>query len=77
MLDFNCQCYACQNFECAYLHHLFKSQEILASMLLTRHNLHFYQTLMRRIREAIFEGEEALETLRVEVWEYKKNAVFD
>jgi queuine tRNA-ribosyltransferase len=76
-LDFNCECYACQNFECAYLHHLFKSQEILASMLLTRHNLHFYQTLMRRIRQAILDGKEELERLRVEVWSYKKSAVLD
>ena len=76
-LDSNCHCYTCQNFECAYLHHLFKNQEILASMLLTRHNLYFYQHLMKRIREAIVAGEEALEELRKEVWTYKNSASFD
>ena len=73
-LDLNCDCYTCQNFECAYLHHLFKNQEILASMLLTRHNLYFYQHLMKRIRWAISEGEEVLESLRKEVWGYKESA---
>lgn len=73
-LDPNCSCYTCQNFECAYVHHLFKNQEILASMLLTRHNLHFYQNLMKRIRQAILDGAEALESLRNEIWSYKRNA---
>ena len=73
-LDPNCSCYTCQNFECAYVHHLFKNQEILASMLLTRHNLHFYQNLMSRIRQAILDGAEALESLRNEIWSYKRNA---
>lgn len=73
-LDLNCNCYTCQNFECAYVHHLFKNQEILASMLLTRHNLHFYQNLMKRIRQAILDGEEVLESLRSEIWSYKRSA---
>ena len=73
-LDLNCACYTCQNFECAYVHHLFKNQEILASMLLTRHNLQFYQNLMKRIRQAILDGEGALESLRTEIWSYKRNA---
>ena len=55
-LDKNCKCYACQNHSRAYLHHLTKSQEILSAMLLTEHNLFYYQDLMRDIREAIAEG---------------------
>lgn len=55
-LDENCKCYACQNHSRAYLHHLTKSQEILASMLLTEHNLFYYQQLMSEIRQAITEG---------------------
>jgi queuine tRNA-ribosyltransferase/7-cyano-7-deazaguanine tRNA-ribosyltransferase len=49
----NCSCYACQNFSRAYLHHLFKSQEILGLRLATYHNLWFINQLMREIREAI------------------------
>ncbi|MEL7465432.1 MAG: tRNA guanosine(34) transglycosylase Tgt [Pseudomonadota bacterium] len=52
-LDPDCACPACRNYSRAYLHHLFKSQEILASMLLTWHNLHYYQELMQGIRDAI------------------------
>ncbi|MEL6795087.1 MAG: tRNA guanosine(34) transglycosylase Tgt, partial [Pseudomonadota bacterium] len=52
-LDPECSCPACRNYSRAYLHHLFKSQEILASMLLTWHNLHYYQELMQGIRDAI------------------------
>lgn len=52
-LDDKCQCYTCQNHSRSYLHHLTKSNEILASMLLTQHNLHYYQDLMKDIRNAI------------------------
>ena len=52
-LDFSCQCPACKNYSRAYLHHVFKSQEIISSMLLTWHNLHYYQDLMEKIRKAI------------------------
>ncbi len=44
---------ACKNYSRAYLHHVFKSQEIISSMLLTWHNLHYYQVLMERMRGAI------------------------
>ena len=52
-LDVSCQCPACKNYSRAYLHHVFKSQEIISSMLITWHNLHYYQDLMGRIRQAI------------------------
>ncbi len=52
-LDRACDCPACQNYTRGYLHHLFRAGEILGSMLLTQHNIHFYQNLMRQIRTAI------------------------
>ena len=52
-LDVSCQCPACKNYSRAYLHHVFKSQEIISSMLITWHNLHYYQDLMGKIRQAI------------------------
>ncbi len=52
-LDSSCSCYTCQNYSRAYLHHLFKNRELLAYRLATYHNLFFYTTLMRRIRQAI------------------------
>jgi queuine tRNA-ribosyltransferase len=55
-LDPECQCPACTGFSRAYLHHLTKSGEILASMLLTAHNLTYYADLMLALRRAISEG---------------------
>ena len=52
-IDENCSCPACRNYSRAYLHHVFKSQEIISSMLLTWHNLQYYQDLMDCIRNAI------------------------
>ena len=52
-LDENCICPTCQNYSRAYLHHVFKAQEIISSMLLTWHNLHYYQELMQGLRDAI------------------------
>ncbi len=52
-LDENCGCPACQNYSRAYLHHVFRSQEIISSMLLTWHNLQYYQDLMADMRTAI------------------------
>lgn len=49
----DCACYTCQNFSRAYLHHLFIAKEILAMRLATIHNLHFLESLMRRIRASI------------------------
>lgn len=55
-LDENCSCPACQNYSRAYLHHVFRSQEIISSMLLTWHNLQYYQDIMAGMREAITAG---------------------
>ncbi len=55
-VDPECDCWACKNYSAAYLRHLYKCDEILASRLATFHNLHFYATLMQRIRQAIEEG---------------------
>ncbi|MFL6690110.1 MAG: tRNA guanosine(34) transglycosylase Tgt [Alphaproteobacteria bacterium] len=55
-LDFECRCPACRNFSRAYLHHVVKANEIIASMLLTSHNLTYYQDLMSGLRAAISAG---------------------
>ncbi|GGP26180.1 tRNA guanosine(34) transglycosylase Tgt [Silvimonas amylolytica] len=52
-LDETCDCYTCRNFSRAYLHHLFRSGEILAAQLNTIHNLRYYQDLMADMRAAI------------------------
>ena len=52
-LDKNCNCHTCSNFTRAYLHHLFRAQEILGLMLLSLHNIHFYLNLMKNIRFSI------------------------
>jgi queuine tRNA-ribosyltransferase len=51
-----CPCPACSTFERAYVHHLVKSGEILGAMLMTQHNLWFYQRLMQGLRDAIAES---------------------
>ena len=56
-LDAECTCPACTSYCRAYLHHVFKAQEIISSMLLTWHNLHYYQELMAGIRAAIAAGD--------------------
>ena len=55
-LDETCECYTCRNFSRAYLHHLHRIGEILGAQLNTIHNLHYYQVLMREMREAIAAG---------------------
>ena len=55
-LDEACGCPACRNYSRAYLHHVFRSQEIISSMLLTWHNLHYFQEIMAGMRAAIAEG---------------------
>ncbi len=55
-LDPECSCPACTTWGRAYLHHLVKAKEILGAMLMTQHNIHFYQSLMQHIRDAIAEG---------------------
>ncbi len=54
-LDPNCDCYVCRNYSRGYLRHLFKSEEILSSMLLSEHNLHFLVRTMENIRKSIEE----------------------
>ncbi len=55
-LDESCHCSACTSYSRAYLNHLVKSGEILGAMLVTEHNLTFYQQLMQAMRDAIAEG---------------------
>lgn len=52
-LDPHCDCYTCQHYSRAYLHHLDRCHEILGARLNTIHNLHFFQTVMKEIRKAI------------------------
>ena len=66
-LDEACTCPACRNFSRAYLHHVFRAQEIISSMLLTWHNLHYDQDLMAGMRGAIAEG-------RFDAWEAEFHA---
>lgn len=62
----DCECLACRKHSRAYLHHLFRVKEILAPMLLTWHNLAYYQKLMRTIRAAIIAGE--LDKLSIQLY---------
>ena len=55
-LDETCTCPCCTGYSRAYLHHVLRAQEIIASMLLTWHNLHYYQVLMQGLRDAIGAG---------------------
>lgn len=55
-LDRECRCETCRSHSRAYLHHLIKAKEILGSILLTWHNIHYYQDLMRDMRNAIEMG---------------------
>ncbi len=52
-LDEACACPTCTGYSRAYLHHLFRSKEMLGPMLLSAHNVHFYQDLMAAMRDAI------------------------
>jgi len=52
-VDENCDCPVCQHFDRAYLHHLFKSGEMLGMRLAVMHNIYFYNTLMENIRNAL------------------------
>jgi len=55
-LDEQCGCYTCQNYSRAYLRHLFTCNEMLGGRLNTIHNLHYYQQLMREIRDSLEQG---------------------
>lgn len=56
-LDSKCACDVCATYSRAYLHHLVKSGEILGAMLMTEHNIAFYQQLMQAMRDAIAAGQ--------------------
>ncbi len=55
-LDEDCTCPACRSYSRAYLHHVVRAGEMIAGMLLTWHNLHYYQQLMQGLRDAIAAG---------------------
>ena len=55
-LDEACTCPACRDYCRAYLHHVFRSHEMISGMLLTWHNLHYFQEIMQGIRDAIAAG---------------------
>jgi queuine tRNA-ribosyltransferase len=55
-IEAGCECYTCRTFSLAYLRHLLIAEEILALRLTTLHNLHIMLTIIRRIRQAIFDG---------------------
>ncbi len=76
-IDPECSCPGCTRHSRAYLHHLFRASEMLGPMLLTWHNVTYYQTLMRGIRNAIIEQrmeEHAKETRQK--WEEKEAVLF-
>ncbi|WP_298907181.1 tRNA guanosine(34) transglycosylase Tgt [uncultured Aliiroseovarius sp.] len=66
-IDENCTCPACANYSRAYLHHVFRSNEMISGMLLTWHNLHYFQEIMQGMRDAISEG-------RFDAWEAEFHA---
>jgi queuine tRNA-ribosyltransferase len=55
-IDASCDCYTCRHFSAAYLHHLFKAEELLVYRLATIHNLRFLSNLMQRMRSSILDG---------------------
>ncbi|WP_298848530.1 tRNA guanosine(34) transglycosylase Tgt [uncultured Ruegeria sp.] len=55
-LDENCTCPACSSYSRAYLHHVFRANEMISGMLLTWHNLHYFQEIMQGMRDAIAAG---------------------
>jgi queuine tRNA-ribosyltransferase len=52
-----CTCYTCRNYSRAYLRHLYMAKELLSYRLNTIHNIHYYTSLMKKIREAILKDE--------------------
>ncbi len=68
-LDPECDCQTCRSFSRAYLRHLFISREMLGPILLTLHNIAYYQNLMRDLRQAVFEGRVSeFRSLRLARW---------
>jgi queuine tRNA-ribosyltransferase len=64
-LDPQCDCPACTRHSRAYIHHLIKAEEMLGPMLLTWHNIRYYQRLMQRMRDAILAGRLAEESAAI------------
>jgi queuine tRNA-ribosyltransferase len=72
-LDPACTCPACRGHSRAYLHHLFKASEMLGPMLLTWHNIQYYQDLMAELRAGILAGDLAGTAARIEAgWQAEK-----
>lgn len=57
-IEEGCSCYTCKNYTKGYIHHLVKIGEMLGAMLMTWHNLHYFQHLMQRIRDHIDQGKD-------------------
>ena len=74
-LDSGCRCPACTHYSRAYLHHVVKAGEIIAAMLLTWHNLTYYQDLMAGLRAAIVEGRSGAFAAGVAATYARKNAI--
>ena len=55
-IEYGCGCYCCKNYSCAYLSHLFRAKEMLASTLASIHNIYFLNNLMSQIRQNILDG---------------------
>ena len=73
VIEPGCTCYTCSHgFTRAYMRHLDRCNEILASMLATIHNLHYYQTLMQEIRQAI--DNQTFEPSRIEFYRLREQA---
>ena len=72
--DPECSCYTCKNYSRAYLHHLYRSRELLSYRLNTIHNLHFYLQLMHNIRNAI--SADAFEKFKTSFYEKRNSALF-
>ncbi len=70
-IDPACDCYVCQHYSRAYLRHLYKNNEILASVLNTQHNLHYYLGLMSRMRKAI--EEDRFDAFRTEFYRQRQS----
>ncbi|SNB44833.1 tRNA guanosine(34) transglycosylase Tgt [Geobacter sp. DSM 9736] len=70
-VDPDCTCYVCRNYSRAYLRHLFRSREILASRLNTWHNLHYFLNLMAEARKAI--AEDRFKQFRADFYERSQN----
>lgn len=70
-IDENCACPVCKKYSRAYLRHLYLAKEILSSMLNSIHNLHYYLTLMREMREAIQKG--SYDDFRKSFYEHRRS----